>query len=425
MFPEKTKKAVLILCVILCMGAGAYADLSNPYAPESTQEAVTAIADRLVEKQLVTGDGSWPVLNGVPQGWFTGTMAAGLADAYWMTCISSYKTKAELAGTWILDHTDGCSMFYDDAYALMKLSEINCTPGDNIWRTALVDFYNCVELQPYDETYDKAGTALVIADLEVEVGYPWVVFEVAHYTVAAYYIDTPEKEVWRTELIRLLEGVNEPYGAQVMMLGVATWALAQTGDLDATPCEVGSPLSTPGMALQLSELPGLLAAYQVSATSPYEDYRDHFITIYNYPVGNVTYSGYTETNMYAAMGLAAADKYAGYDFRSELDRLWAVNMQPVDQNADVWWDAIEIPGTTDNEEHYHYAGEYLQYLAATRLPGDTNSLDSVDFDDLVYFADQWLKPLGCTSCNRADLNRDRKVNLADFAELAQGWMLSR
>jgi len=420
MFPEKTKKGMLIISLMVCMVANVFA-LSNPYAPESTQVAVTGIADRLVDEQL--GDGAWPDRGAVPSGWWTGTMAAGLVDAHWMTCDPSYKAAAELAGDWILDHADGCSFYYDDINALMQLSEIHCTPSSNTWRTALEDYYACVESQPYDPLFDKAGTELVIAELEAVQGIPWVVMTVAHYTVGAYYADAADKVIWRDELIRLLEEANAPHAEQVMMLGVATWALAQTGGLDDTSCYVGSPLSDEGVAEQLDELPGLLASYQVPSNSANAAYRSHFITIYNYP--NESFSGYTETNIYAAMGLAAAQKYAGFDYRSEIDDVWAVNMQPVDQNEDVWWDAVEIPGTTASETYYHYAGEYLQYLAATRLPGDTDSLDSVDMDDLAYFASQWLGPLGCTSCNRADLNRDRKVNLVDFAELAQGWMLSR
>ena len=96
-------------------------------------------------------------------------MAAGLADAYWMTCDPSYKTAAELAGAWILANADGCSFYYDDINALMQLSEIDCTPASNTWRTAMEDYYACVEAQPYDPVYDKAGTELVIAELEAQL----------------------------------------------------------------------------------------------------------------------------------------------------------------------------------------------------------------------------------------------------------------
>ena len=99
-------------------------------------------------------------------------------------------------------------------------------------------------------------------------------------------------------------------------------------------------------------------------------------------------------------------------------------MQPVDLNGDVWYNAIPAPGMGDNDSFYHYAGEYLQYLAAARLPGDINLDDSVDITDLDILALNWLGSTSC-ACNVADLNRDRKVNLLDFARLAQGWLLSR
>ena len=63
----------------------------QPYAPASTSEAVVRIADRLVATQVTSGvyKGAWPAIGGVPAGTFAGTMAAGLADAYWMTCNAS------------------------------------------------------------------------------------------------------------------------------------------------------------------------------------------------------------------------------------------------------------------------------------------------------------------------------------------------
>ena len=51
--------------------------------PTSTAEAVGRIADRLVSKQLSSG--VWPVQDAIGSGFFTGTMVAGLTDAYWMT----------------------------------------------------------------------------------------------------------------------------------------------------------------------------------------------------------------------------------------------------------------------------------------------------------------------------------------------------
>jgi hypothetical protein len=417
---------VFIIFVLVLFFANARAAI-NPNAPASTEEAVYRIADRLVEKQVKTGyyTGVWPAIGGATAGSFAGTMAAGLADAYWMTCEPAYKTAAEAAGNWIWAHAPGCSLFYDDAYAFMMLSEIACDPADNPWRTALEDFYSCLEAQPPDPDYgNKEGTELFIAQIEEVLSPAYAAFEVAYYTVVAYYVDTPDKATWRNELIRLLESSNASSGQQVYALGAATWALAQTGDLDSTAIYVGSAGWTGfpgGVADQLQELPPLLNSYQVRHTAPI--YFDHFYTIYNPP--NTTYSGYTETNIYAVMGLdAAAESDLGYNYRKTIDETWAVNMQPVDMNGDVWYDAIEAPATGDNEKYYHYAGEYLQYLAAARLPGDIDMNDAVDIEDFETFVLYWLDILGC-QCSIADLTRDHKVNLEDFARLAQGWLLSR
>lgn len=425
MFPKKMSNVVAVmLMVTVLLSTSTFA--LQPNAPQSTSEAVNRVANRLVATQVQTGTykGAWPSIGGVPAGTFTGTMASGLADAYWLTCNPVYKTAAEKAGTFIWSNAPGCSLFYDEAYAFMQLSQIACDPSDNQWRTSLVDFYTCLESQPPHPDYGyKEGTELFIAQIEEVLSPCFATFEVAYYTVVAYYIDTPDKAFWREKLIDLLESANADNGQQIFTLGAATWALAQTGDLDETSIFVGSGSwggFTGGAAFKLQQLPPLLASYQLSAAAP--TYGNQFYSIYSPP--NPGFSGWTETNMYAAMGLAAATKYAGYDFQGNIDRVWAINMQPVDLNGDVWYDAIDAPATGDNERYYHYAGEYLQYLAAARLSGDINMDDEVDLTDLSTFAVNWLQTTEC-SCSIADLNRDREVNLADFAELSLGWYLSR
>jgi len=423
---EKKGLGVRVIMFLAICGQSIFA-LTNVYAPESTSVAVQRIASRLVAEQETSGalSGAWGSKSGVTGGTFTGTMAAGLAEAYWLTCNNTYKTAAENAGYWILDNAPGCALYYDEVYAFMQLSQIACDPSDNIWRTALEDFYGCIESQPADPDYGNlAGTELYTAMLEYMLDPEYVVFEVAYYTVGAYYIDTADKEIWRSELIRLLEAANTPNASQVMALGVATWALAQVGDLDSTAVYVGASTWDKfpgGVATTLAALPDLLETYQVP--SAYPTYHEHFYSVYDPP--NAGFSGWTETNIYAVMGLdAAAESDSSYNFRSQIDAAWAVNMQPVDYNGDVWYNAIPIPGEGDNIACYHYAGEYLQYLAAARLPGDVNLDDSVDILDLDIIALNWIGNTGC-NCSIADLNHDRSVNLADFARFASGWLLAR
>jgi hypothetical protein len=425
MFPVKMRLGVVF---VLIMSTGAFA-LSNDHAPNSTNQAVRRVADRLVAEQETSAplEGAWGAKGGLSAGSFTGTMAAGLADAYWMTCEPAYRDAAEAAGYWIWDNAPGCALYYDEAYAFMQLSQIACDPADNDWRTALGEFYGCIESQPLDEDYGLAGTALFIAQIEGHLAPPYATLEVAYYTVAAYFIDSPDKAFWRSELIRLLEAANAVSDIQVQTLGVATWALAKTGDLDATSCFVGVPAWSGypgGVATSLEQLPALLESYQVPGTYPI--YDNHFYSVYLPP--NEGFSGWIETNIFSLMGLdAAVESDASYDFRSAIDAAWAVNMQPVDQYGYVWYNAIDIPGYGDNVATYLYAGEFLQCQAATRLPGDIDLNDVVDIEDVKIMALNWLGPdAPCPyNCSVADLNRDRKVNLLDFARLGQGWLLSR
>ena len=422
MFPIRMRLGIVF--ALMAISAGVFA-VSNPFAPLSTSEAVREVANRLVATQEASG--RWPAQGTVPAGTFTGTMAAGLAEAYWMTCNPAYRDAAEAAGLYIWTTAPGCALYADEAYAFMQLSEIACDPADNDWRLALQDFYGCVESQGPHEDFDyKAGTELYVAQIEADLTPIWLTVEVAYYTVAAYYIDTPQKATWRSELVRVLETANAPSGEQIMALGLATWALAQTDVLDATPGSifVGDGAWTYGAATSESELPDLLASYQVPGATP-APYPGHFYSVYNPP--NAGFSGWTETNMFAMMGLdAAGESDPGLDYQDAIDWTWALNMQAIDNNGDVWWDAVVAAGTGDNETHYHYAGEWLICQAAARLPGDVNLDDVVDLVDLQRIAIDWLSPIDCdTGCKVTDLNRDRKVNLLDFARLAEGWLMSR
>jgi hypothetical protein len=51
---------------------------------------------------------------------------------------------------------------------------------------------------------------------------------------------------------------------------------------------------------------------------------------------------------------------------------------------------------------------------------DINSDCVVDYLDLDVMVDQWL--LTAPPARTADLNADNKVDLKDFAKLAQGWL---
>jgi hypothetical protein len=63
------------------------------------------------------------------------------------------------------------------------------------------------------------------------------------------------------------------------------------------------------------------------------------------------------------------------------------------------------------------------FAAVSSLQGDVDGDWDVDHDDLDAFFLRWLDP-NCnetTWCNRADINRDLKVNFRDYALLLQNW----
>ena len=233
---------------------------------------------------------------------------------------------------------------------------------------------------------------------------------------SAYYSGAADKAIWRNELIRLLGAVDNNSANPVLALGVATWALSLTGPMDNTPAWAGdaSWAGYPGgVANRLSKLPPLLASY-IATT---EAIDGHFYFKYLPGIGD---GGYTETNAYGIMGLAATKNY-----RTDIDIVWSHVLNAIDSNGDVWYDAFAGPGGMYNATYYLYAGGLLQALNAAVLPGDINRDDKVNTDDLSILAEDWLQLQACTACSLADLTRDRKVNLADFARLAEGWMLLR
>ncbi len=423
---KNLKSVVLVIAVGLAVAMPAAAS-----PPATTSEAVNRIADRLVEKQLKTGSdaGAWPAQSPYLRGWFTGTMVAGLTEAYWMTCKSAYRDAAELGGQWILDNADTCNFFHDEAYALASLSEMACDPQANIWRDALKQFFDCVRGQPDDpedpDFGDLAGTEWYIAKIADAMDPSLATFEVAYYTVAAHYIDDPDKDIWRDGLIDLLTTVENSSASPILALGAATWALSLTGPMDDTLAFAGDTQWTEfagGAATELQDLPPLLKTYR--SPSSYPIFGGHFYWLYL--PQNQGDAGWTAPNVYGIMGLAAATETdPGFNFRADIDIAWRRTLNAIDINGDVWYDAALGPGSAGNETYYVYAGELLQALGAAALPGDINRDDKVNPLDLKALAINWLSLDGCTGCSIADLTRDRKVNLADFAKLAEGWMLER
>jgi hypothetical protein len=389
-----------ILIVLLC-GA-------SSLSASSIGESIEDVADRLEAGQIKSGSaaGSWPAEAG-----FTGSITAGMVSAYRTTCKAAYKASAESGGGYILWAAEG-NFYGDEAFALTNLSEISNDPFSNTWRTAVSGFY-------HDVKHTGGGTAgyiLLFAGVEPSTA----VFYLAHHTVAAFYVGAEDKEIWRQGLIDWLTEVDDDSSNfPVMALGVATWALAQTGPLDATlidPSGTGKPYWN---LVTLSELPNLLVGHQLPAEDPN---AGAFYWRFDHGNGGfaVVVSGYTEDAIFGTLGLLAASQA---NPTLEIDDAIFAGRQAllggISSEGKVW-EHLSQKGSA----YYAYAGEMLTALGELIIPGDLNRDGGVDFADFAVFADNW-RSSGCgpcSWCDRADINHDEEVDFRDAAIIANNWL---
>jgi len=288
---------IAVLVVVLSV-PGASADLSS-------EDAVVLIATRLQQNQVLDGPetGLWPGEES-----FMGPITAGMACAYDWTGDISYMFTAR-SGAFYLLHAANLrgNLLGDEAYALVRMSqlhkkELGGEPGAaDQWIGALASFYDSLRLSPTDE-----GSTQAYIDY-FDDGEPSAnVFFFAHHVVAAYYVDDPDKEIWRDALIAQLTRVDDDTSSlPVMALGVATWALAKIDKLDDTP--VASTGESPSYwdGVMLRDLPMLLLGHQVP---PGELFAGSFYWRFDHGGGGSPSmaAGFTEDAVYCTLGLATA-----------------------------------------------------------------------------------------------------------------------
>jgi len=257
-------------------------------------EAARTVAAHLEQSQS-KGDltlGPW-----LSETMLTGPATTGMVCAYEWMGDPVYRQAAERGGRYILwISVVADDMLGDEVYAFVRLSETSGNPNDNMWRTTLVDFFASLRRNG-GSTEDFVEQVFTGVDLSTAT------FYIAHYTMGAYYVNDPDKKIWRDILIRYLSRVDDKSAFPVMALGVATWALAKTGPLDdRTVGAYGQAKCWEGVLLR--DLPGILLSHQVPQGAAF---GGSFYWRFDHAAGiDSREAGHTEDAIYGALGLTAA-----------------------------------------------------------------------------------------------------------------------
>lgn len=387
---------------ILCYGFFVFmAVMSRTAMGLTVEQAITASADHLVAQQQA--DGSWP-----SEADFTGPIVSGLVRAYRIMGADSYLTAAELAGDFIISYSGG-NFMGDEAYALTRLSAVSADP--NYWLDNVKTYYQAVRDTP-NGTLDYISYWFSLSDPSTDV------FYLAHHVLAAYYVEANDKDIWRDVLIWRLGAVEDGLSAYpVQSLGVAVWALAQTGPMDNTQVNPFADANSYWYQVSVDGLPDMLAGHQVPQG---ETYPGSFYWRFDHTYGgSPQLAGYTEDTIFSTLGLIAATRSilaAGYEsgIRNGQDALI----------YGVALDGRIYEHIWNGGAFYHvYVGETLQALP---LISDLDRDDGVDFNDFADFCTRWFED-GCSDydwCGGADIDRSGNVDFLDFATLSNWWLES-
>lgn len=400
------KNGTVILALLLLAVTGFQSLAGANVLPDS---AIRAIGDRLAADQLDAGPnaGSW---DGEP--YFTGSIVMGLAQAYKRTCDPAYKGAAEAGGAFI-NATNGNYYGYgDEALAMAMLSSISSDSQNNTYRTDLTDFYSNIKA-------GDGGTLSFISYYHTGTEPSTAVFYLALHTLAAYYVDAEDKALFRMALIDYLALVDDDTTEwPVMALGVATWALARTGPMDATPVDAYGTGEQIWWLVTLADLPAMLLSHQVTQGV----YIGSFYWRFDHTGGlgdPVLTRGFTEDAVFGALGLAAAARAVpSLDVDDAIADARTALLIGVNPDGTVYGHLQE-----DSPDMKVYAGDMLLALDGLIMPSDSNMDDIVNVVDLKKMAAYWLSSCAddC-ACQSMDTNGDGVISLPDFAALAADWL---
>ena len=343
----------------------------------------------------------------------TGESVVGLVRAYQILGQTSYRDAATAGGTYCLfdeggynsgTGTFGAGLYASGAYAMACLSEIADDPQNNLWRTALIQDLGernaAAEVQWYrDNSGPLPGSTLDDS---------WAVYDLARLTVAAYAVNDSDKLVWRNGLLDALSDIDDSADAPVMALGAAVWALGRTGPIAGDAREVWS-------GVEVKELPDFLADLQVSDDPPNLD--GSFYTVFKEPGGGQPVnqsSGFTETTVMATLGLIGASQQF-YPDEIAAARLALAQAVDTDPSGQVYW---EMGNSGGSPQGYYLAGETLETILRSILPGDANVDGAVDDDDLSILLSHWGAD---TDWMHGNFNGDSAVDDDDLSLLLANW----
>lgn len=338
--------------------------LSGAATGSEMRDVVELMATRLERSQVQEGPdlGLW-----ASEEMLMGPTTAGMVCAYEWTGDPACKIAATWGGYYLLRMADAQgNLLGDEAYAMVCLSRIYDKPeppvtGTDVWRAALAEFY--VGMRRPDYEGSAAAYILYFDTMEPSTR----VFYLAHHAIAAYYVDDIERAVWRDALIRNLAQIDDTCNFPVMALGVATWALASTGELDDTPVAADAAAAY-WEGVTLSDLPAMLLSHQVPEGELFAGSFFWRLDHTSGPIQGAT-AGYTEDAIYGTLGLIGAASLESSPLASELDTAITAAGEALVQGVDAEgrvFEHLSLQGQT-----YHaFAGEMLQALWAVKQYSD-------------------------------------------------------
>ncbi len=255
------------------------------------KETLESLAGYLVETQRTVG--AW---GGFDEWNYTGPIVAGLVQASELTNNNNYKNaykEAAERGAEFIILFSGLNFLGDEAYSIARLGQVT---GNQTYTDIIRNFYDGLDTHAYIQGYNMTTTEKAA-------------FYISFHAVAAKIVKAKDADIWREAIINYLSQVDDDISYfPVMTLGVATWALAQTGPMDDTRID---PFGLVGLerwnGVTLRDLPDILAAHQVVSGN----YANSFYVRFDHTSPGVGYydSGYTEDAMFSLLGLISANNY--------------------------------------------------------------------------------------------------------------------